>query len=425
MNGIYQAWQTGLLWVCLCALGAMAAWLFLAKVAAPAWDALRRWWSLPCIQRILVGVCVVGLSYYGATKQGWHVGYDGGIKAGATANVVTNDTVAIYWQRDTSGGVYVPETAAVYIDYRPNTETNAEWGLLAQTTVGAWGWSGTVENATNYDYNVWAYYIPPEPVHTNGVWTYKTHFDRNGEYALPLRARVEVNGVAIATPKEKRKDEATYSRASLLAMWDGIDHGNDPLIWRDLSGNGFDATQRVATGWSWTDKSYVGVEASNGFRVPQTFSSALREAVEHHTVELVFKPNSWRRQTIFGQYNGNVGAGLNYEFYNRQLSFRAYYYAMPDSSVEVWSSAEMQRRTVAVVCDGSKLSIYADGEKLGRNYQPTANTIHEELSLIIGGENSRASMSIGGELFCVRVYSRALTEEELKRHVKIDNERFN
>ena len=26
--------------------------------------------------------------------------YDGGIKAGATANVVTNDTVSIHWQRD-------------------------------------------------------------------------------------------------------------------------------------------------------------------------------------------------------------------------------------------------------------------------------------------------------------------------------------
>ena len=148
-----------------------------------------------------------GFLYSMATKPPTvRVHYDGGIKPGATANVVTNDTVAIYWQRDTSGGVYVPESATVYIDYRPNTETNAEWGLLAQTTVGAWGWSGTVENATNYDYNVWAYYIPPEPVHTNGVWTYKTHFDRNGEYALPLRARVEVNGVAIATPAEKRKD---------------------------------------------------------------------------------------------------------------------------------------------------------------------------------------------------------------------------
>jgi len=193
--------------LCLSALGIIAALLFVAKVAAPAWTALRRWASLPFIQRALVAVFVVGFAYYGATKQAWHVSYDGGIRAGATANVVTNDTVAIYWQRDTMGGVYVPESAAVYIDYRPNTETNAEWGLLAQTTVGAWSWSGTVQNATNYDYNVWAYYIPPEPVHTNGVWTYKTHFDRNERYALPLRARIEVNGKAIATPKEKRKDE--------------------------------------------------------------------------------------------------------------------------------------------------------------------------------------------------------------------------
>lgn len=207
MEAIYHAFQQWTLCACLAALGMIAAALFAAKVAAPVWAALRRFASLPAIERCIVAVVVCGFAYYGATKQEWHVGYDGGIKAGATANVVTNDTVAIYWQRDTSGGVYVPETAAVYIDYRPNTETNAEWGLLAQTTVGAWGWSGTVENATNYDYNVWAYYIPPEPVRTNGVWVYKTMHDRAGRNPIPLRARVEINNKAIATPKEVRKDD--------------------------------------------------------------------------------------------------------------------------------------------------------------------------------------------------------------------------
>ena len=201
----YHVFQQWTLCACLAALGVIAAALFAAKVAAPVWAAMRRFASLPSIERCIVAVVVCGFVYYGATKSIIH--YDGGIKPGATANVVTNNTVSIYWQRDTSGGVYVPETAAVYIDYRPNTETNAEWGLLAQTTVGAWGWSGTVENATNYDYNVWAYYIPPEPVHTNGVWTYKTLKDRREAYVLPLRARIEVNGKAIATPKEVRKDE--------------------------------------------------------------------------------------------------------------------------------------------------------------------------------------------------------------------------
>ena len=279
-----------------------------------------------------------------------------------------------------------------------------------------------IENATNYNYMVYLDYVPPSPVHTNGVFELYGFVIGNEAQGEPDQlAAGFINSRAIIPPPTARD----YVQDGLIAMWDGIDHGNNPLIWRDISGNGFDATQRVETGWSWTDKSYVSEGYSNGFRVPQTFSSALRDAVEHHTVELVFKPNSWRRQTIFGQYYGNVGAGLSYEFYSRPQSFRAYYYAMPDYSVEVWSSTEMQRRTVAVVCDGSGLSMYADGEKLGQSYQPTANTIHEGLSMIIGGENGRANMSIGGALFCVRVYSRALTEEELKHHVKIDNERFN
>lgn len=205
MYSIFQIYQDVLMWVCLCALAAMLSALFLWKLFAPVWNELRQFMSLPAIERCVVAFFIVGVSYYGATKSG--ISYDGGIRAASTSNVVSNDTVAIYWQRDTSGGIFVPESAAVYIDYRPCDTPDAEWGLLAQTTVGAWSWTGTVPNATNYDYNVWAYYIPPEPVHTNGVWTYKTHFDRAERYPIPIRARIEVNGKAIATPKEKRKDE--------------------------------------------------------------------------------------------------------------------------------------------------------------------------------------------------------------------------
>ena len=203
----YHVFQHWTLCACLAALAVIAAALFAAKVAAPVWAALRRFASLPAIERCIVAVVVCGFVYYGATKQFWYVTYDGGITEGLFRNVVTNDTVHLYWTRDASGGVFVPESATVYIDYRPNTVTNAEWSTLAQTTVGAWEWSGTVENATNYNYNVWAYYIPPEPVHTNGVWVYKTLKDRREAYALPLRARIELNGRAIATPKEVRKDD--------------------------------------------------------------------------------------------------------------------------------------------------------------------------------------------------------------------------
>ena len=310
----------------------------------------------------------------------------------------------------------------VYARERGSTDAASWFELTPRKKFSQQPADYAIENATNFNYMVYLNYVPPSPVHTNGVFELYGFVIGNEAQGEPDQlAAGFINSRRLLPPPTARD----YVQDGLIAMWDGIDHGDNPLIWRDLSGNGFDATQRVATGWSWTDKSYVGVESSNGFRVPQTFSSALREAVEHHTVELVFKPNSWRRQTIFGQYNGNVGAGLNYEFYSRPQSFRAYYYALPDYSVGAWSSTEMQRRTVAVVCDGSQLSIYVDGVKTGQSNQPTAKTIHGGLSMIIGGENSRANMSIEGALFCVRAYSRALTEEELKRHTKIDNERFN
>lgn len=212
MTGFVQfaeAAQGWLLIACLAALAVVGSVIFLAAFLAPLWDALRRWIGLGWIQRIFVAAFVLGLVYYGATKAiSSRVSYDGGLaRSPENANVITNDTVKLYWSRDAASGVWVPETAAVYIDCKPIDDPEAEWANLGETTVGAWGWAGTLANATNYDFNVWAYYIPPEPVHTNGVWIYKTLKDRRGANALPLRARVEGDGRAIATPKEKRRDE--------------------------------------------------------------------------------------------------------------------------------------------------------------------------------------------------------------------------
>lgn len=205
MSEAYAVYQNALLHVCLIALAILAVVAFV-RFCEPVWDAMRKFASLSRIQQIVVAAIVIGFIQYGATKHSFFT-YDGGIKAGSNPSYVTNDTIHVEWQRDTSKGYLVPESAAVYIDYRVAVETNAEWGLLAQTTVGAWSWEGTLENATNYAFNVWAYYIPPEPVHTNGTWTYRTLRDRNEKYAIPLRSRVEINGKAIATPKEKEMDK--------------------------------------------------------------------------------------------------------------------------------------------------------------------------------------------------------------------------
>lgn len=172
-------------------------------------DVFRRFKNASRLTQIVL-LCAVAIgTSHGGGKPRWRISFSEGIKDDAQrgGSYVTNDTIHIVWERDTRGGIYIPETAAVYIDYRPSAATNEEWGVLAQSVVSDWGWDGTLADATNYDYSVWAYYIPPEPVHTNGVWVYKTLMDRNEKYPIPVRARIEVNRKAIATPKERRKDE--------------------------------------------------------------------------------------------------------------------------------------------------------------------------------------------------------------------------
>lgn len=187
----------------LCCWGAAlcGAALFAAKVVAPAWDEMRKFLSKQGIGAALIAPLVVCLVYVGSTKS---VTFTDGLANRQGRTWATNDTIHIEWVRDTSH-VVVPLSAAVYIDYRPSGSTN-EWGMLGQAVVGDFAWEGTLADATNYDYHVWAYYVPPSPVHTNGVWIYRTLKDRTNKYPIPLRARVEINGKAIATPAEKRKD---------------------------------------------------------------------------------------------------------------------------------------------------------------------------------------------------------------------------
>lgn len=138
---------------------------------------------------------------YGGSKPSFR--YDGGIKASAAQqSYATNDTVAVYWERDPRAIIPLPDDAPVFIDYRPIDSTE-EWGMLAQSTVGAGGWTGELHNATNYDFNVYAYYIPPEPVHTNGVWQYRTITDPERKRGIiPLRATIKDETHTIYPPKE-------------------------------------------------------------------------------------------------------------------------------------------------------------------------------------------------------------------------------
>lgn len=199
----YETFQAVLMYLCLGALACVGIGLFLWKVALPSLDAIRSTIPKSLIQKMMLGVFVVAMVVYGSTKPipASVFTFEEGLAN--DGSYTTNSTVHVEWVK--TGTPYVPDYAQLYIDYRQKNTTN-EWELLRRSTVGTYSVDETLANATNYDFNIWYYYIPPEPVHTNGVWQYKAMKGRN-QRPIPIRARIEVNGKAISSPAEKRKDE--------------------------------------------------------------------------------------------------------------------------------------------------------------------------------------------------------------------------
>ena len=180
---------------CLCALAAMGAY-FAARLfhgtAKKMLGGLGGSW-------LVALAFVAGVVYYGGSKGiRWDTGlHDNG-------SVITNDTVEVRW---TYSGI--PSASSVFIDYREEGTTN-EWRNLGETTATAGEWLGTLANATNYEYWIYSTYVPPVPVHTNGVWVgqaYETKARVGASAFVIINGVVEQHGKAIAPPSAKKKED--------------------------------------------------------------------------------------------------------------------------------------------------------------------------------------------------------------------------
>lgn len=201
MPTLYAMFQGVLQWVCVGLLLATLALLFAVAVLRPVWEQVRRFASLGSIEKALCLVFVVGMVMYGATKHAVSVRWDAGLSDNGT--VISNDTVAVRW---TYSGI--PSASSVFIDYREASGAG-DWVNLAETVASALSWTGTLANATNYDYWVYSTYVPPVPVHTNGVWVgqaYETKARVGAKAFLILNGKVQEGGQTIAPPSAKRKE---------------------------------------------------------------------------------------------------------------------------------------------------------------------------------------------------------------------------
>lgn len=375
------------------------------------------------ISGTLLAVVAAALFIYGASKAPIPraVVYWDDPFTNPSHTIDTNDLRHITFEWN-APPLYIPLDARANITavYLHDTDTPTPFAVtnVSMFAFGADVWMQY--DATNYAFYAECSWVPEPSVITNGV--YHIPAVGTGERAVPIGARVEIT----CTARE-------YVQDGLVAMWDGIEHGGDPFVWSDISGNGYDATQRVNNaGWAWSDDAYVGTaQNGHGFTVPTALNATIRKNFTNLTFEVVFKPDYVSRQTIFGQYmDANTPSnrgGFNIEYSSHLAGkFRAYFNGAPDlNTTAVWNT----RKTFCAVVTQGGVYVYENGtlskSSSSTSSTPVAACFGTSAPYIIGGENQRSNMSIRGELCAVRIYSRALSADEIAHNYKIDKVRFN
>lgn len=264
-----------------------------------------------------------------------------------------------------------------------------------------------IEDATNYNYLVYLDYVPPSPVHTNGVFELRGFVVPDDEPGnLEQLAAGFINSRAIPPPPTARD----YVQDGLIAMWDGIEnagwgvHNPNATEWKDLVGD----NDITLVGGVFGDTALI----CNGTQ----YGGHNDNVVNGVQIELVANAKQQKRrcwiastgQSLSSKYSGFVG------WYDRGLCFGLYDTArsLTLGTAISYSFAVNSNRTF----ENNALVATESGKS---DLTPQAA---RGICVVVGGQMNNP---LKCDIHCLRIYSRALTDEEIAHNLKIDKERFN
>ena len=301
----------------------------------------------------------------------------------------------------------------VYARERGQTAAADWFELTPRRTFSALPADYAIANATNYNYMVYLDYVPPSPVHTNGVFELHGFVIENEAQGEPDQlAAGFINSRAIPPPLTAHD----YIQDGLIAMWDGREnagwgvHGANAPI--DLVGSA-DLTS-VGNTIIEADNFTAGVGTYFKASVP-TFATAVKN--KNFTLQIIVKNSRVSNSAICGIGNRGVwlygSSSYNVSTLNILTSSytqtpRINFYSDAKFSISILGGAVPKIR----LNDSEVQAIYGSQT----NVSPT--------DLLLGALNGGFT---GGSasFYSVRAYSRILTSEEIQHNYKIDKERFN
>lgn len=239
--------------------------------------------------------------------------------------------------------------------------------------------------------------------------------------------------VAFASAAAYGYTSASYVQDGLIAQWDGIDnigagvHDPDAKVWKDLAGN-YDLSLLPKGSWSADGRSLTVYGAA---------AVCYDSLPAYKTIEVVYKMKKPDGRLLF--CSGGTAQVNDFHFiaFNRSgetSGTKAYFsgaYLVPSPHV-VWDSfdpsvvrsmAATYNNGEAYAANGNVAAVYADGVARNDGSADTAWGLGDG-HIMIGDRAEAGAYPWFGEVYTIRIYSRALSAEEIAANHAIDVARF-
>ena len=248
-----------------------------------------------------------------------------------------------------------------------------------------------------------------------------------------IAASALCGAMAFASAVAYAYTSASYVQDGLIAQWDGIDNAgvgfHDPgaKVWKDLAGN-YDLTLLPKGAWSGDGRSLTVYGAS------AVCSNSLPA---YKTIEVVYKMKKPGGRLLFCSGGTSQVSDFRFVVFNRdgETSGLTGYFSgawkVPAPHV-VWDSfdpsavrsmAATYNNGEAYADNGNVAAVYADGVVRDDGSADTSWGLGDG-HIMIGDRAAAGAYPWFGEVYTIRVYSRALSAEEIAANHAIDEARF-
>ena len=272
-----------------------------------------------------------------------------------------------------------------------------------------------------------------------------------GTFAGPVKSMIGGYGGVLDSEVLPLPTAADYVQDGIVAFWDGIEnvgwgtHDDTATEWQSLVSN---STIPLAAP-TWTD-TYLSINSDFGNAIKENSIKPIADLGAAYslsngfTVEYIYRRNSFNGWTggyifIFCMSSGSMAS---YTSGGYKLAVRAPYNNLWGDSrfptawirnstacVTEQTTQNSYKATTRFVaqCDGLDLTAFRDDVLLGTGSVSSNNTVRWlHVNGVLNENNwpNRYHYMHGGDVFAIRVYNKALTEEELSYNYSIDKARF-